>query len=345
MENNSTANNASLNGIVISVIIPFYNVEKYLARCLDSVLGQTFKDYEIIVINDGSTDDSAKILADYALQDHRIKIINQTNQGQSVARNNGLKAAQGKYIYFLDSDDFIHPQLLEICYQFITKHNADWVTFQYDKKFRRDSRHYEARGTEATQKVYKKYSDFSKIPFKITNNPLQFFGKKFGYKATNYVWERLYKRDLLKDAQFIPNINSSDTAFIINLYKKYPKTIFLKEPLYYYAHNPQSISNTKSKRPKKYIQDMQAVLRSIYETYKNSPEKEFAFVAREIVPKYLKEQLKVIKRAPKAEQAKLYEIFTKELIDFDNKKFIRLKWRRLFTYLKFKRMIKRGLKG
>ncbi|MDR0646417.1 MAG: glycosyltransferase, partial [Elusimicrobiota bacterium] len=78
---------------LISIIVPVYNVEKYLSRCLDSVLAQTFKDFELIAVNDGSADNSTKILADYAARDPRIKIITQQNQGQSVARNNGLKAA------------------------------------------------------------------------------------------------------------------------------------------------------------------------------------------------------------------------------------------------------------
>ena len=98
----------------ISIIIPIYKVEKYLQSCLDSVLAQTFKDWEAICVNDGSPDNSGKILTEYAKKDPRIKIITQNNQGPSVARNNGLKQANGKYIFFLDSDDFIHPQLLEI---------------------------------------------------------------------------------------------------------------------------------------------------------------------------------------------------------------------------------------
>ena len=86
----------------ISIIIPIYNVEKYLRRCLDSVIQQTFTDFEIICINDGSPDNSLHILEDYASKDNRIKIITQKNQGLSIARNNGLKIAQGDYIYFLE---------------------------------------------------------------------------------------------------------------------------------------------------------------------------------------------------------------------------------------------------
>lgn len=92
---------------VISVIIPVYNTEKYLSECLDSVLNQTFEDIEIIIVNDGTTDRSLDIATDYAQRDTRIRIISQPNQGLSMARNNGMKEAQGEYLLFLDSDDFI----------------------------------------------------------------------------------------------------------------------------------------------------------------------------------------------------------------------------------------------
>ena len=95
----------------ISVIIPVYNVEKYLAECLTSVVNQTFKDIEIICVNDGSTDNSPKILEEFAQKDDRIRIINQENQGLSAARNTGLDVETGEYVSFLDSDDFVRTDL------------------------------------------------------------------------------------------------------------------------------------------------------------------------------------------------------------------------------------------
>ena len=109
----------------ISVIIPIYNVEGFLPRCLDSIINQTFDDIEIICVNDGSTDGSLKILEHYADMDKRIKIISQPNAGQSVARNNGLKHVQGEYISFIDSDDWIDKEYYEHLYNLITKKNAD----------------------------------------------------------------------------------------------------------------------------------------------------------------------------------------------------------------------------
>lgn len=112
----------------ISVIIPIYNVEKYLSRCLDSVCSQTCKDIEIICVNDCSSDNSAEILQEYAEKDKRIKTINKTiNQGQSVARTDGLKLASGEYIYFLDSDDWISANFLEIMLAAIINNKQDAV--------------------------------------------------------------------------------------------------------------------------------------------------------------------------------------------------------------------------
>ena len=119
-----------MNNPKISVIIPVYNVEKYLSECLDSVVNQTLKDIEIICVNDGSTDSSLKILKEYASKDSRIKIIDKENEGQGYARKVGLKMASGKYILFLDSDDkYDSYHSLEYLYISIKKHNADILIF------------------------------------------------------------------------------------------------------------------------------------------------------------------------------------------------------------------------
>lgn len=100
--------------MLFSVIIPVYNVEKYLGACLDSLLVQSFPDWETICVNDGSTDGSLAVLEEYAARDNRIKVISQSNAGTATARNTGLRAAQGDYIFFLDSDDWIEPDSLQI---------------------------------------------------------------------------------------------------------------------------------------------------------------------------------------------------------------------------------------
>lgn len=102
---------------LISVIVPVYNVEKYLPQCLDSLIKQTFLPFEIICVNDGSTDGCNEILSRYAAKDRRIRLICQNNRGLSAARNAGLKKAKGQYVLFVDSDDFLHPETLSSLYR------------------------------------------------------------------------------------------------------------------------------------------------------------------------------------------------------------------------------------
>lgn len=118
-----------MNNPKVSVIIPIYNTQPWLKECLDSVLRQTLVDFEVICVDDGSTDSSGDVLREYATKDARFVVISQTNQGQSVARNAGLKVARGKYIYFLDSDDFIEPDLLETACGELENKNLDIVFF------------------------------------------------------------------------------------------------------------------------------------------------------------------------------------------------------------------------
>lgn len=115
----------------ISLVIPVYNVERYLAATIQSVLGQSFHEFEAICVNDGSSDGSAEILLQYAKQDPRIKIISQPNGGVSVARNTGIQNASGEYICFLDADDVLHPQYLELLYNAAVQTQADVAWCEY----------------------------------------------------------------------------------------------------------------------------------------------------------------------------------------------------------------------
>ena len=108
----------------ISVIVPVYNVEKYIADCIESILAQTFSDFELILIDDGSTDNSGKICNEYAEKDSRIKVLQQKNQGQAAARNYGVSVARGKWVHFVDGDDLIHPLVLQRLYSAIRYNNV-----------------------------------------------------------------------------------------------------------------------------------------------------------------------------------------------------------------------------
>ena len=120
--------------IKISVIIPIYNVEEYLEECLDSVISQTLQEIEIICINDGSPDNSLAILERYAAKDKRVHVLSQNNQGQGAARNRGLEEATGKYVYFMDSDDYLTEiTSLQIMYEVIDKNGLDMLSFNFKR--------------------------------------------------------------------------------------------------------------------------------------------------------------------------------------------------------------------
>lgn len=115
----------------ISVIIPVYNVDKYLSECLDSVINQSYKDLQIIVVDDGSTDSCGRICDEYALKDSRITVVHQDNQGAGAAKNTGLRLAKGEYLAFVDSDDYLEPDAFEYMFKLLIQKNADIVQCSY----------------------------------------------------------------------------------------------------------------------------------------------------------------------------------------------------------------------
>ena len=122
--------------VQITVIIPVYKVASVLPRCLDSLIAQTFSDWEAICVEDGSPDACGEILDAYAAKDSRFRILHKENAGVSQARNDALALAQGKYLLFVDADDFLHPQTMEICHYMAERDESDMVAFTYDRKFR-----------------------------------------------------------------------------------------------------------------------------------------------------------------------------------------------------------------
>ena len=156
--------NITSQDIKISVIVPCYNVEKYLDDCLKSLLNQSFKDFEIICINDGSKDSTLEILKKYEKSDKRIKVINQSNHGVSVARNAGVENSSGEYLTFIDSDDWVNANYLEKLYRSITSNNCEIAV---SSMIRKRPNHQKYRLYFDTEKVYSNLQeklDVCKIP-------------------------------------------------------------------------------------------------------------------------------------------------------------------------------------
>lgn len=300
----------------ISVILPVYNVEKYLARCLDSLIKQTFDDFEVIAINDGATDNSPKILKEYENKISNFTIVNQENKGLSEARNKGIECAKGEYIYFLDSDDAIHPQCLEIAYTFAKENDADLVCFNYKHS---DGKEYKTKPI-----------DKNKIKSEIVANPL-YKGKN---KAQFNVWTKLYKRDFIKDIRFISGINFEDYPYSYEIYSRRPKTVFLDITLYLYTRNEASLSKQTS-RPS-HIKDYTTGILRICDIYADSSLKEEReYIKIDFLPTVLKHQIGRIKRASKDNKKEMLKLFRAELLELKRRNMISFRGHKLINWLTY----------
>lgn len=261
----------------VSIIIPIYKVEKYLRRCLDSVLNQTFQDWNAICVNDGSPDNSDKILAEYAARDSRFVIVNKENGGLSDARNAGMPYANGKYILYLDSDDFIHPQTLEIAYNLAVRDNSDIVSFTYDRIYRPQLmvRHILKLDTDSVvpMRMRKKYN-VAKIKTRTTNDIYQYaterthnmFNPKRKWLIKHcQVWKNLYRRELIADTPFIKGILFEDFPWWSAVMMKNPRTTIAPLPLYFYVPNFGGI--VLSAKQLKIMQSLCTGLRVAYTDY------------------------------------------------------------------------------
>lgn len=179
---------------MISVLVAIYNVETYLSKCLDSIMAQTYSDLEIILVNDGSTDNSGIICEKYAEKDKRFKYIYQKNEGLSCARNSGLRAASGDYILMVDGDDVLHPQMIEILYHLIKSGDYDF-SMCYGKK---------VNDLGITTSELLKDTLEKKELLDLTSESCiknLYLGKEVEVQY-HVVWNKLYKRSVLIDNYF-----------------------------------------------------------------------------------------------------------------------------------------------
>jgi len=207
----------------ISIIVPCYNVENYVEKCLTSLINQTFKDIEIILINDGSTDNTSAILKDFAQKDSRIKIVNQENSGLSKTRNVGIDLAQGRFVAFVDSDDWVDETFFEKLYNSIVKADAD-IACATIIRYREKSQKYRVHYTE--ERVYTALAD------KI---------KACSIPKCCYVWNKLYKTELVKTHKFTEKVYFEDVLWTPEVLKCSGKLVTVPDTNYYYRVNSKSI--------------------------------------------------------------------------------------------------------
>ena len=219
----------------ITVIVPVYNVEHYLDKCLDSLISQTYKNLEIIVINDGSTDNSGEICQDYAQKDNRIVYIEKENGGQAEARNIGLDRMTGSYVTFVDSDDWVEVDYVETLYKKITKYQADIAVGNYYSFNESEGMYYfHIFGDSYYEKMYDNVSIFENL---YESQEMKSF-------ALISVWGKLYKADLVKHLRFDIGKLGEDGYLNQKIYLLAEKTIYLNKGLYAYRQRERSSSRT-----------------------------------------------------------------------------------------------------
>lgn len=215
---------------LVSIIIPVYNVEKYLSKCLDSVINQTYYNLEIILVDDGSTDSSGKICDEYMHSDKRVKVVHQKNGGLSNARNTGLNIFDGKYVTFIDSDDFVEQTYIERLYQIIQKSEADIavVSFELFYEFQK------IQTVKVDALEVKEYSNIEAIAD-------MWYQKNINTSA----WAKLYERKLFSDIRYPDGMIYEDLGTTYKLFFASNKVAYSSEKLYYYLQRRDSIMQYK----------------------------------------------------------------------------------------------------
>lgn len=217
----------------ISVIVPVYNCEKYLEKCINSILSQTFDDLELILINDGSSDNSGKICDEFKEKDSRVKIVHQKNMGVSVARNVGLDVSEGKYIGFIDGDDYIESDMYEFLYNNIKKNEAEVAICGIANIFMKNN---------GSEKLTRQISDFSGV--KVLNGEEAFSeslkSKIFSVNPVNKLFDKK-----LFDGKRFPEGKISEDAFLIpKVLLKANKVVCSSDIKYYYIRHENSITTS-----------------------------------------------------------------------------------------------------
>ena len=215
----------------ISIIIPSYNEEKNISTCLDSVIKQTFSDLEVICVDDNSTDSTRNIITQFSENDRRIKLFLNPDKGVSSARNFGIAMATGEYIGFVDSDDFIQPQMYEFLYKAIVENNADMSVCGYERNTDFTSKLFEYKVRECWADDFVSFTDENYI----INNEMK----------VGSVCSKLISKEFLSDNIRFKNYSiGEDTVFSCNLWSKSNKTVVVDLPLYGYRVNQDSVTHS-----------------------------------------------------------------------------------------------------
>lgn len=281
----------------VSIIVPIYNKEKYLEKCLDSILGQTYQDLEIILVNDGSTDDSLNVCQRYAQKDMRIRVYTEENGGVSSARNLGMEKCTGGYLSFIDPDDFVHPEYVERLKDALDKADAAIAYCRMLDIWEGEADPEEKLSGETRVIDARRYDWFDKASHTVA-------------------CAALYKRSCMEGIRFDSTLKiAEDTLFLAECIRQAKKIVQLKDALYYYYHNPESVTQCRYFPGK--LTEMSAWQR-IIELYAEEPEVQatvragYAQVCREMVVKYCRDSRFMQEGCPAAKAG--FECYAPEML-------------------------------
>lgn len=219
-----------MNKPLISIIMPVYNAEKHLNKSVDSILKQSYSNLELILVNDGSSDDSLNIMKSYSEIDKRVKVINKQNQGVSIARNVGIEYASGDYIGFIDADDYIELDMYNTMFEYISKYEADISICNYIKEQAKESIEVKLPWKDTTI-LSSEDIDSKLIAYSIATNKFDDVNKPI----MGMVWRILIKSKLAKKLNFDPKVKiAEDLLFCIEAFKKANKIVVVEKCLYHY---------------------------------------------------------------------------------------------------------------
>lgn len=216
----------------VSIIVPVYNAGSHLVRCLDSIWRQTYVDFEVIAVNDGSTDESGALLNEMSGQRRNLKVIHQSNGGQSVARNAALAAAQGEYVLMVDADDIIHPRLLELAVAAADRAGCDFVLFDHREILPAD--------------VGDRLAEWAADSCAADGSPIP--GPAFEWfvesRRSPTPWQFLFRRSRLDGLTFIPGIIYEDVPFVLTFLSRHGRGVWLCKELYGYVQHGGSTTHS-----------------------------------------------------------------------------------------------------
>ena len=234
---------------LVSVIVPIYNSEKYLNQCIESILNQSYKNFEVLLIDDGSKDGSLEICNKYALMDNRVKVYHKENEGIAKTRNYGLRVSSGEYVTFVDSDDYVHQDFLRVLFEAIEKNHCELSICSF------------SRFTD--NEIIHNTMGMSKTVDQQELELLMFTDENIG-KAN---WNKLYSAKLLNNIKFIDICLGEDYVFNFEYIKKVKKAAVIKDELYHYRITPYSLSNISEYNRKKMMDQIisrSSVIKSIH---------------------------------------------------------------------------------